>query len=179
MHFFYRVALLAAFSLIIGTAFFSPATVRAQQPQQQRVVENVDIQGNRRLRKDDVLYYVQTRAGDTYSEAQVARDLQTILSLGLFDKVGTRVYTEEAPRGGLNVIFEVHELPKAARSPFLQALPADRVAGGRIYDAHIGEVARLAGARWVVTENRRHFAGLLRYGVRVVNARELLAAHHQ
>ena len=112
MHFFYRVALLAAFSLIIGTAFLFPATVRAQQPQQQqRVVENVDIQGNRRLRKDDVLYYVQTRAGDTYSEAQVARDLQTILSLGFFDKVGTRVYTEEAPRGGLNVIFEVRELP--------------------------------------------------------------------
>ena len=67
MHFFYRVALLAAFSLIIGTAFFFPATVRAQQPQQQRVVESVDIQGNRRLRKDDVLYYVQTRAGDTYN----------------------------------------------------------------------------------------------------------------
>ncbi|HSQ25417.1 MAG TPA: outer membrane protein assembly factor BamA, partial [Pyrinomonadaceae bacterium] len=111
MHFFYRVALLAAFSLIIGTAFF-PATVRAQQPQQQqRVVEDVDIQGNRRLRKDDILYYVQTRAGDTYSEAQVARDLQAILSLGFFDKVGTRVYTEEAPRGGLRVIFEVHELP--------------------------------------------------------------------
>jgi outer membrane protein assembly factor BamA len=75
MHFFYRVALLAAFSLIIGTAFLFPATVRAQQPQpQQRVVEEVDIQGNRRLRKDDVLYYVQTRAGDTFSEAQVARD---------------------------------------------------------------------------------------------------------
>ena len=112
MHFSYRVALLAAFSLIIGAAFFFPATVRAQQPQQQqRVVEEVDIQGNRRLRKDDVLYYVQTRAGDTYSEAQVARDLQTILSLGFFDKVGTRVYTEEAPRGGLRVIFEVHELP--------------------------------------------------------------------
>lgn len=111
MHFFYRVALLAAFSLIVGTAFF-PATVRAQQPQQQqRVVEDVDIQGNRRLRKDDILYYVQTRAGDTYSEAQVARDLQAILSLGFFDKVGTRVYTEEAPRGGLRVIFEVHELP--------------------------------------------------------------------
>ena len=61
MHFFYRVALLAAFSLIIGTAFLFPATVRAQQPQpQQRVVEEVDIQGNRRLRKDDILYYIQT-----------------------------------------------------------------------------------------------------------------------
>src|SRR5215813_2881649 len=112
MHFFYRVAALAALSLIIGTAFFFPATVRAQQPQQQqRVVEEVDIQGNRRLRKDDILYYVQTRPGDVFSADQVARDLQTILSLNFFDKVGTRVYTEEAPRGGLRVIFEVRELP--------------------------------------------------------------------
>src|SRR5436190_21155623 len=112
MHFFYRLALLAAFSLIIGTAFLLPATVRAQQPQpQQRVVEEVDIQGNRRLRKDDILYYVQTRPGDPYSEAQVARDLQTILALGFFDKVGTRVTTEDAPRGGIRVIFEVRELP--------------------------------------------------------------------
>src|SRR5215813_1453930 len=112
MHFFYRVAALAALSLIIGTAFFFPATVRAQQPQQQqRVVEEVDIQGNRRLRKDDILYYVQTRPGDVFNSDQVARDLQTILSLNFFDKVGTRVYTEEAPRGGLRVIFEVRELP--------------------------------------------------------------------
>ena len=113
MHFFYRVALLAAFSLVIGTAFLSvPAPVHAQEPQpQQRVVEEVDILGNRRLRKEDILYWIQTRPGDTFSLAQVTRDLQTILSLGFFDKVGTRVYQEEAPRGGLRVVFEVRELP--------------------------------------------------------------------
>src|SRR5262249_26563305 len=105
MHFFYRVALVAAVIFFIGTAFFSPAQVQAQQPQQQqRVVETVTIQGNRRLRQEDILYYIQTRPGDAYSADQVGRDLQTILSLGFFDKVGTRVYTEEGPRGGLNVI---------------------------------------------------------------------------
>ena len=74
MHFFYRVALLAAFSLVIGTAFLSvPAPVHAQEPQpQQRVVEEVDILGNRRLRKDDILYWIQTRPGDTFSLAQVS-----------------------------------------------------------------------------------------------------------
>lgn len=113
MHFFYRVALLAALSLIIGSVFLSvPAPVSAQEPQPQpRVVEEVDILGNRRLRKDDILYWIQTRPGDTFNSGQVARDLQAILSLGFFDKVGTRVYTEEAPRGGLRVIFEVRELP--------------------------------------------------------------------
>ena len=107
----YRAAL-----LILMGAFFSFATIflasqPAQAQQTQRLVESVDITGNRRLRKDDVLYYVQTRAGDPFNEAQVQRDLQAILALGFFDKTQTRVLTEEGARGGVNVIFEVKELP--------------------------------------------------------------------
>src|SRR5438094_8395278 len=98
----YRVVWLALLSLIIGTTFLlAPAS--AQQPQP-RLVENVDIIGNRRLRKDDVLYYIQTRPGDTYNEAQVARGLQTILGLNFFDKVGTKILTDHGPRSGRNRI---------------------------------------------------------------------------
>ena len=81
------------------------------QTQPQRLVENVDIIGNRRLRKDDILYYIQTRPGDPYNEDQVQRDYQTLLSLTFFDKTATRVFTENGARGGVNVIFEVKELP--------------------------------------------------------------------
>jgi len=110
MH-FYRVVSLAILSVVLGTAAsFLAEPVRAQQPQP-RVVENVDIIGNRRLRKDDIIYYIQTRQGDTYNPDQVARDLQTILSLGFFDKVGTRVTEEVGPRGGVNITFIVVELP--------------------------------------------------------------------
>jgi len=110
MH-FYRVVSLTVMSIVIGTAFlFMPGRVPAQQPQQ-RLVEEVDIIGNRRLRKDDIIYYIQTRPGDPYNPAQVERDLQTILSLGFFDKVNTRVDLEDAPRGGLRVTFHVTELP--------------------------------------------------------------------
>ena len=56
-------------------------------------------------------YYVQTRAGDPFNEEQIQRDLQAILALGFFDKTATRVLTEEGARGGINVIFEVKELP--------------------------------------------------------------------
>ena len=110
MH-FYRVVLFAALGLIIGTtsfAFYQRAS--AQQPQP-RLVEDVQISGNRRLRQEDLLYYLQTRQGDTYNPDQVQRDLQTLLSLTFFDKVGTRVTIEDAPRGGVRVIFEVKELP--------------------------------------------------------------------
>ncbi|HYK22546.1 MAG TPA: outer membrane protein assembly factor BamA [Pyrinomonadaceae bacterium] len=104
-------------SLLIGisTTFLSPGRVIAQQSQQpqqpQRLVESVDIIGNRRLRKDDILYYVQTRPGDPYNEEQVQRDYQTLLSLTFFDKTATRVLVENGARGGVNIIFEVKELP--------------------------------------------------------------------
>jgi outer membrane protein insertion porin family len=85
-------------------------TTVAAAPQQQ-VVENVDIQGNRRLRDEDLLYYIKTRAGDVYDVAALERDLKELLSLNFFDKTATRVLTEEGVRGGVNVIFEVRELP--------------------------------------------------------------------
>jgi len=109
----YRGFLLIFLSGLIGlaTLCFAPARALAQQPTQPRVVEDVTITGNRRLRSEDVLYWVQTRKGDPFNEQQIQRDLQSILALGFFDKVKSRVYTEDGPRGGVVVIFEVSELP--------------------------------------------------------------------
>jgi outer membrane protein insertion porin family len=78
---------------------------------QQQIVETVDIQGNRRLRDDDLLYYIKTRPGDVYDPAALERDLKELLSLNFFDKTSTRVLTTEGVRGGVNVIFEVREWP--------------------------------------------------------------------
>jgi predicted nucleic acid-binding protein len=66
--------------------------------------------------------------------------------------------------------FEVRQLPDDRRQPFLRAAADDRFIGGRIYDAHIAQIARLAHVSVVVTENIRHFAGLGRHGVAVMNA---------
>ena len=68
--------------------------------------------------------------------------------------------------------FDIYDIPSAARQGFVEAIVRERVAGGRVYDAHIAEAARLAGAELVVTENRRHFVPLMRYGVRVLTAAE-------
>lgn len=84
---------------------------RAAAAMSQQVVESVDIQGNRRLRDEDLLYYIKTRQGDVYDPAALERDLKELLSLNFFDKTATRVLTEEGVRGGVNVIFEVRELP--------------------------------------------------------------------
>jgi predicted nucleic acid-binding protein len=69
----------------------------------------------------------------------------------------------------------VHDLPATSRLPMMQAASRDAIAGGRIYDAHIAEIARASGAAVVVTDNRRHFLSALRYGMRVETPAEFLA----
>lgn len=69
----------------------------------------------------------------------------------------------------------VHDLPPSGRLTMLRAAARDGVAGGRIYDAHIADVARAAGAEVVVTDNRRHFVSALRYGLRVETPAEFAA----
>jgi predicted nucleic acid-binding protein len=69
----------------------------------------------------------------------------------------------------------VHDLPDTDRLPMVRAAARDDTAGGRIYDAHIAEVARAAGAAVVVTDNRRHFLAALRHGIRVETPAEFVA----
>ena len=68
----------------------------------------------------------------------------------------------------------VHDLPPGDRTALLKAAAQDSIAGGRIYDAHIAEVARAAGATVIVTDNRRHFLAALRHGIRVETPPEFL-----
>jgi predicted nucleic acid-binding protein len=69
--------------------------------------------------------------------------------------------------------FSVHGLPVARQEELLASAAGEGTTGGRIYDAHIAEIARLAGARLVATENRRHFTSLPRHGIRVLASAEL------
>ena len=105
-----------------------------------------------------------------------------------FYSVATRLPEEFrlAPEDALRLIeeevlarFEVRQLPEQARQPFLRALGHERVIGGRVYDAHIAEIARIANAKAVVTDNRRHFLSLARYGIRVLAAEEFARSIHR
>lgn len=71
--------------------------------------------------------------------------------------------------------LSVHDLPASGRLGALRAAARDQIAGGRIYDAHIAEVARAAGSQVVVTDNRRHFLSALRYEIRIETPGEFLA----
>src|SRR5918999_1997006 len=100
--------------MLLQTAL--PVVSAAQEPAapagpQRVLVESVEIEGNRRLRDEDILYHIQTRPGDVYNEAQIQRDYQALLNLPFFDKTKVRVSTTDGPRGGKVVIFDVVELP--------------------------------------------------------------------
>src|SRR5258707_14976738 len=136
----YRALLLVFLTSLAGLVIIIAAPERVSAQTNQRLVESVDITGNRLLRKDDILYYVQTRPGDPYNPEQVQRDYQAILALGFFDKTATRVLTADGARGGINVIFEVRELPiirdltfeglkSVAESDVLKAFREKRVGG--------------------------------------------------
>ncbi len=135
--FIFRVFGLVLLSfMLLATAFSSEineevkdAPAAATAVNQQQTVEEVDIQGNRRLRDDDLLYYIKTRPGDVYNQAQLERDLRELLSLNFFDKTATRVLTEPGVRGGVKVIFEVAELPIIRDLQFegLKAVPESDV----------------------------------------------------
>lgn len=76
-----------------------------------RMVEELVIEGNRRLTDEELARRVRTRPGDKYDAQQVRRDLQALLDISFLDKTATRVSTEEGQRGGVVVIFTVQELP--------------------------------------------------------------------
>ncbi|MEX2270233.1 MAG: PIN domain-containing protein [Vicinamibacterales bacterium] len=69
----------------------------------------------------------------------------------------------------------IADLPPGDRQPLLDAAVQDGIGGGRIYDAHMAEIARAAGARVIVTDNRRHFLAALRHGLKVETPAEFLA----
>ena len=100
-----------------------------------------------------------------------------------FFSVATRLPPEfrVAPADAVTLLLEevfarmaVHDLPQADRVAMLKAAATDTIAGGRIYDAHIAEVARAVAASVVVTDNRRHFLSALRHGMRVETPAEFL-----
>ena len=85
--------------------------IRTSADVDERLVESVEIIGNRKLTAEQILSWIKTRPGDTYREEQVKRDFDAILATGYFDKTQTRAIIEDGVRGGVRLIFEVVELP--------------------------------------------------------------------
>jgi outer membrane protein insertion porin family len=103
--------LASAIAIAIGL-FISVSPALAQSPQaSEAFVEEVEIRGNRRIPRESVLYYVQSKPQDRFDLGLAQRDLQSIIQMGLFDPLSTKLYVEDGPRGGKIIIFQVKEYP--------------------------------------------------------------------
>lgn len=120
---------------------------------------------------------------DAVAEGRVERPLTAWHCCLEFYSVTTRLPEEYrlSPEVALRLLreeifarFSIHGLREDLQEAFLVSAAGEGTTGGRIYDAHIAEIARQAGAQLVATENRRHFTPLLRHGVRVLVSAELV-----
>lgn len=93
----------------VFSTFLLVPDVAAQEPG--KIIEALDILGNRRLTDEEILKHIKTRPGKQFDKKQTQEDLDSLFKLGLFDRSNTRVITEAAPRGGVHVIFEIREWP--------------------------------------------------------------------
>jgi outer membrane protein insertion porin family len=105
----YYLASAIAIALVL---FISISPALAQSPQaSEAFVEEVEIRGNRRIPRESVLYYVQSKPQDRFDLSLAQRDLQSIIQMGLFDPLSTKLFVEDGPRGGKIIIFQVKEYP--------------------------------------------------------------------
>src|SRR5499426_4238012 len=106
------VFFLASAIVIPIVLFVSVSPALAQSPQaSEAFVEDVEIRGNRRIPRESVLYYVQSKPQDKFDMSLAQRDLQSIIQMGLFDPLATKLFVEDGPRGGKIIIFQVKEYP--------------------------------------------------------------------
>ncbi|MBI2821364.1 MAG: outer membrane protein assembly factor BamA [Acidobacteria bacterium] len=76
--------------------------------QQERVIEDVRLVGNRRIPEDTIRFYLQTKKGDLYNEDRLRLDHHSLWNTNFFSDV--QVLVEEGETGPI-VIFRVTERP--------------------------------------------------------------------
>ena len=61
------------------------------------LIERIVVEGNRKVSRDTVLFYLKSKANDLYSEDILREDFQTLWKTGFFENI--RIETEQGPRG--------------------------------------------------------------------------------
>lgn len=78
------------------------------QEQAGQIVQDITVDGNRKIPKETILSHIYTRAGDIYDQAALERDLRSVWNTGYFDDV--RVEREQTAKGWI-IHFYVREKP--------------------------------------------------------------------
>jgi len=87
----------------------------------------VVVMGYRRLSERDILTHIRMRPGQLFTYELRRRDLDRILATELFDTKQTRVFGESGVRGGVEVVFEVVEMPLISKVTFKSLSPSEEI----------------------------------------------------
>jgi outer membrane protein insertion porin family len=102
---FFSLGLVLYLALLTGLI---PERLLGQAPAPPQRIEEIRVVGNRRIPESTILYYIQSKANDPYSEQQILRDYRSILNTNFFSDA--KVMVEEGETGQI-IIFEVTERP--------------------------------------------------------------------
>jgi outer membrane protein assembly factor BamA len=97
------------------------------QSRRPKIIERVVVMGYRRLSQREIRAHLRMRPGQLFTYELGRRDLDRILATGLFDPKNTRVYAESGVRDGVEVVFEVVELPLISRVTFKGLTPSEQI----------------------------------------------------
>jgi len=90
----------------IGFLCFAPES--GAQQSQAPIIERIDIRGNRRVPEDTIRFYIQSRAGDTFSTTRLSRDLIALWNSRSFENI--EIEERDGDTGKI-VTFIVKEKP--------------------------------------------------------------------
>ncbi|MGH9839852.1 MAG: POTRA domain-containing protein [Blastocatellia bacterium] len=106
----FRTTILPALVLISLACF----TTRART--QDKLVEDVELRGYKRISKEEILSRIKTKPGEIYNEQQAKRDFEEVIKIEGFDRANCKLVTETGPRGGVIVIFDLKEFPESPQT---------------------------------------------------------------
>ena len=101
-------------SIVVSISLITAITVSAQITKDKKaprtlIVEQVDIQGNRRISEADIKSWISTHQGGAYNPRKLDRDVRALFNTGHFTDV--RVYVEDGLHDGKIITFEVMDQP--------------------------------------------------------------------
>ena len=83
----------------------------AQQNEAPAVIDRIDFEGNRRIRRDTLQARIFSRVGDPYNEETLRRDFQALWNTQFFEDVKLEVEDSPDKPNGKIVVFVVKERP--------------------------------------------------------------------
>jgi outer membrane protein insertion porin family len=92
-----------------------PAFADPQQNPDQPVIERIDFDGNRRIRRDTLQARIFSRPGDPYNEETLRRDFQALWNTQFFEDVKLEVEDSPDKANAKIVVFIVKERPVIRR----------------------------------------------------------------